>query len=86
MRSTLLAFVGRRSLFIFLAHSFVWQFLVQTGLVGLMAAGIASVWLAVAVSFLLTMALTLGASLLLEQHQRLYRLIYPNKGFRPCSL
>jgi hypothetical protein len=66
LRSTLLAFIGRRSLFIFLAHSFVWQFLVQTGLTGLMAAGIASVWLAVATSFLMTMALTLGASLLLE--------------------
>jgi len=77
LRSTLLAFIGRRSLFMFLAHSFVWQFLVQTGLTGLMAAGIASVWLAVAASFLLTMALTLGASLLLEQHQRLYPLILP---------
>lgn len=80
LRSTLLALIGRRSLFIFLAHSFVWQFFVQTGLAGLMAAGIASVWLAVAASFLLTMALTLGASLLLERHPRLYRLIFPKKG------
>ena len=60
LRSTLFAFVGRRSLFIFLAHSFVWQFIVQSGLVALMTAWMPSVWLAVAASFVLTLSVTWG--------------------------
>lgn len=77
LRSTLFAFVGRRSLFIFLAHAFVWQFIVQAGLAGLIVAWTLSVWLAVAVSFVLTLSAALGVCLLIEQRQRLYRLIFP---------
>jgi fucose 4-O-acetylase-like acetyltransferase len=72
-----LAFVGERSLFVFLAHSFVFRAMIMSGFLGWMDSLIGIAPISVAVSFAVTLGLTLAAFKILESVPRLHTLIFP---------
>jgi len=71
------AYVGERSLFVFLAHSFVFQALRMAGVIDWLDQALPSPVLAVAISFLLTLALTLFGYWAVRAVPRLYNSVFP---------
>lgn len=72
-----LAYVGERSLFVFLAHSFVFRALVMLGFVDWLDSSVAWPVLSVAVSVGLTLAVTLAGYGLLRTLPWLYDVVFP---------
>lgn len=72
-----LAYVGERSLFVFLAHSFVFRALIMTGFIGWLDSSLPIPSLAVAASFALTLLVTLAAHSVLRALPRLYDIVFP---------
>ncbi len=77
VRWDLLAFLGRRSLYVFLAHSFVWQSLVRAGWVDWMAIVLPGKFLLVAFSYLTTLLITVGSGWCVERSSRMQSFLFP---------
>jgi fucose 4-O-acetylase-like acetyltransferase len=71
------AYVGERSLFVFLAHSFVFQALIMLGIVEWVNETVPTAPLAVALSFGFTLLTTLAGDGLLRRAPRMYMAIFP---------
>ncbi len=74
---TILSEIGKRSLFIFLSHPFIWQALVRSGLVEYVTVRIGSPLITVVFTFLLTMGIALSGSLFVEKNPMLYQFVFP---------
>lgn len=77
IRIPVLSFIGRRSLFIFLTHTMIWQAIMFTGIASWLLTSINSPIFMTSAAFILTVAIALGSCLLLESCKPLYSMIFP---------
>jgi len=72
----LFAYIGERSLPIFLLHSFLWQAFLRMGLVDRFSSNMQPIW-AILFTFLSTLVTVVLISVLLEKSGILYRIVFP---------
>ena len=73
----LLAWVGKRSLLIFLWHPFIWQFFSHMGAWDVLDKQVPGGDVLIALSFLLTLTATIVVAVILEKFPLLYRSLFP---------